>query len=97
MTTWFSKDLGDGQAALAPSKDILAAYLAHALAHGEDTGAAVFSRMDLATGMVTAYFTPEAAELARRFGAESCPKPERVGRLTLLAGSQIDWGKHFPD
>lgn len=98
MDTWYSKSLGDGMSAHAPSIDINRAYLEYVLVHGENTGAAVFSRLDLDTGIVTAYFTPEAVSLAKKFGAEPCTKPVRDKRLGLLAGSRLlDWAKHFPE
>lgn len=98
MSTWYSKNLGNGMAAHAPSIDINKAYLEYVLIHGEDTGAAVFSRIDLETGIVTAYFSPEAITLAEKFGAHPCSKPVRDKRLGLLAGSRlIDWAKHFPE
>ena len=97
MSTWYSAELGDGIAAHAPSQAINTAYLSYALIHGEDTGAAIFSRMDLKANMVTAYFSPEAATLAAQFGGTPCAKPERTGRLGLLAGSALDWARHFPE
>lgn len=97
MTQWYSKVLGGGVAARIPSQKIHLSYLSHAIAHGQESGAAVFCRMDLHDNLVTAYFTPEAANLAAQFGAAPCAKPERVGRLSLLAGSSGDWSKHFPE
>ena len=95
MAQWRSKVLGSGVDARIPSQEIHRAYLSYALRHGENSGAAVFCRMDLRANIVTAYFTPEAAVLAVQFGAEPCAKPERTGRLGLMAGSERDWVKHF--
>ena len=98
MTTWYSKDLGHAADAHSKSIDINKAFLAHVLIHGESSGAAAFSRMDLHTGNVTVYFTPQASMLASQFGATPCEKPLRDKRLGLLAGSRLlDWAKHFPD
>lgn len=97
MTQWNSKVLGGGVEARIPSQEIHLAYLSYAVAHGEETGAAVFCRMDPSANIVTAYFTPEAKLLAAQFSASPCAKPDRDGRLGLLAGSASDWDRHFPE
>jgi len=97
MTTWYSKELGDGVDALDPSSQIKAAHFATVLAHGETRGAAVFSRYDSEANVVTVYFTPQAQALAQQFGAAPCEKPHLRAGLKLLAGSPLDRALHFPD
>ena len=88
MLQWFSKDLGDGVAAFAPSSEIQKAFLPVFAAAGQPTNMAVFSLYDLEKNMVTVYFSPGAAALAEMFGATPCEKPKREGGLSLLVGDQ---------
>ena len=83
MDTWYSLALGDALTAhvvLEEIRDAFAGQPARA-------GASVFARQ--ASGPlhceVTAYFSPAAADLARRFGATPCAAPGRRG-FELLAG-----------
>lgn len=88
MTQWYSKDIGDGVAAFAPSDQIQKAFLPLFVAAGQPTNMAVFSRYDLEKNIVTVYFSPGAAALAETFGARPCEKPKKEGRLSLLVGDQ---------
>jgi hypothetical protein len=88
MTQWYSKDVGDGIAASAPSDQIQEAFLPFFTAAGQPTDMAVFSRYDLEKNMVTVYFSPGASALAKMFGATPCEKPKNEGRLSLLVGDR---------
>jgi len=88
MTQWYSKDLGDGVAAFAPTSQIQEAFLPLFAAAGQPTDMAVFSRYDLEKNIVTVYFAPGASALAKMFEASPCEKPKKEGRLSLLVGDQ---------
>ncbi|MDP2024849.1 hypothetical protein [Sulfuriferula sp.] len=88
MTQWYSKDLGDGIDANTPSHLIQEAFLPLFAAAGQPIDMAVFSRYDLEKNIVTAYFSPGAAALAKMFGAQACEKPKRENSLRLLVGDQ---------
>jgi len=88
MTQWYSKDLGDGIDANAPSGRIRETFLPLFAAAGCPIDMAVFSHYDLETNMVTAYFSPGASVLAKTFGASPCEKPKKVKGFGLLVGDQ---------
>ena len=96
MSTWYSKDLGDGVAAFGPTSKIQEAFLALAKAGSISSDIAVFSRYDLKSNIVTVYFTPSASLLASAFGATPCEKPGPEGKLGLLVGDARSWELHFP-
>jgi len=56
---------------------------------------AIFTRHDLRTNHVIAYFSPAAEFLAERFGAIPCDRPKLAG-LGLLAGHADSFAIHFP-
>lgn len=73
MSTWFSKDLGDGVAAHAPTTQIQETYSTLYIASTNfPIDMAVFSRYDLRANVVTVYFSPHASQLAHTFGATPC-------------------------
>lgn len=96
MTQWYSKDLGDGIDANAPSGQIQDAFLPLFAAAGQPTDMAVFSRYDLEKNIVTVYFSPGASALAKMFCATPCEKPKKEGRLSLLVGDQRCLKLFFP-
>lgn len=96
MTQWYSKDLGDGIDANAPSGQIQEAFLPLFAAAGQPTDMAVFSRYDLKKNVVTVYFAPGAAALAKIFDAKPCEKPKNEGRLSLLVGDQRCFELFYP-
>lgn len=96
MTTWYSKELGDGIDALAPSLEISKAYVEFIALHGDQTGAAVYARNDREQNIKTMFFTPQAEGLAKAFGATPCPTPSSQG-LILHVGSARDRTIHFGD
>lgn len=92
MNQWHCSDLGDGMQARDPSDRIQEALFAAQLANGGNTeGVAVFSRYDLKANMVTVYFTPKAAALAKQFAATPCDPPSRGNGIGLLAGDASAW------
>jgi len=58
---------------------------------GKAEDVAVFSRYDLEANMVTVYFTPKAAALAKSYAATTCAKPSRGNGLGLLVGDAGAW------
>lgn len=88
MTQWYSKNLGDGVDAIAPSNQIQQAFLPVFAAAGQPTDMAVFSRYDLQKNIVTVYFSPGASALAKMYGAIPCEKPKKENGLGLLVGDQ---------
>jgi hypothetical protein len=88
MTQWFSKELGNGVEANAPSTQIQQAFVPLFAVHGHPIDMAVFSRHDLEKNIVTAYFSPGAEDLAKVFNAKKCEKPKKEGNLSLLVGDQ---------
>lgn len=95
MTTWYSKDLGDGIEANAPSTQIQEAFIPLFAAAGNPVDMAVFSRYDRQANVVTVYFSPSAEQLAAIFGAAPCEKPKMEGRLALLVGDQRAIDFHY--
>lgn len=96
MGTWFAKAVGDGQEADGPTRELFDAFAALETASEVEPGTGVFSRYDLEVDAVTWYFSPEAAALARTFGATPCEKPAPDEALDLLVGSASSWDRHFP-
>lgn len=96
MSTWFSKELGDGVAAHAPTTQIQETYSTLYIAGANfSMDMAVFSRYDLRANMVTVYFTPSAIQLARTFGAKPCEKPSKDD-LALIVGDPRCWEILYP-
>lgn len=96
METWRCKTLGDGAAALAPSRRIQQMFPPLFTASGRPASMAVFSHYDRRANLVTAYFSPGAARLATFFDARPCAKPRGEG-IGLLVGGARCWEIHFPD
>jgi hypothetical protein len=96
---WFWKNLGDGVTACEPSADIEAAFHPLFAAAGNPADMAVFTRYESEGRLqceVIAYFSPAAAEIARKFGAQPCMRPARAG-LGSLAGDPRCWPVLFPE
>lgn len=96
MDNWYSKALGDGVAALAPSLRIQELFFPLFAAAGQPLEMAVFSRYDRRANVVTVYFSPRAAKLASLFNASPCAMPEATG-IGLLVGDQRCWDLFFPE
>lgn len=97
---WFFKEVGDGMQASAPTNALQELFLSNRMAMAKlgqqwPDGAALFSKYDLRRNVVTLYVTAEAAWIAIEQGFSVCEKPP-VADLSLLFGSQEDWGRHFP-
>jgi hypothetical protein len=98
MMTWYAKSLGDGMTYGASAAEIEEVY-GKLFAVSQSPTAAVFTRPESEDRLhceVIAYFSPAAIELAKRFDAEPCAKPNRTG-LSLLAGEAASWSELFPD
>ena len=99
MDDWFWKSLGDGLTASEPAAEIEAAFQPLFAQAGNPADMAVFTRYESEGRLqceVTAYFSPAAAGLARKVGAQPCMRPARAG-LGLLAGDARCWPVLFPD
>jgi hypothetical protein len=96
MSTWYSKNLGDGNTAFGATGQIQEAFLSLAKAQDVSPEIAVFSSHDLETNIVTVYFTPSAELLAKSFGASPSDKPEPADGFSLLVGDANSWETHFP-
>ena len=96
METWYTKTLGDGTAAFAPSFRIQELFSPMFAASGQPFDMAVFSHYDREANEVTAYFSPGASKLAALFNARPCEKPSSDG-IGLLVGNARSWGIFFPD
>ncbi len=97
MKHWYSVSLGDGMMAPVPSAEIEERFQAAFVPAGKPPEMAVFTRSESEGRLhceVIAYFSPAAAEVAKDFGAQPCPKPERTG-LGLLAGDEQAWAVLF--
>lgn len=96
MSTWYSKDLGDGVAAFGPSSKIQEAFMELSKAGEYSHDIAVFSIYDLKKNVVSVYFTPSASLLATAFDAKPCEKPTPEDGFALLVGDARSWEIHFP-
>ena len=100
MASWYSKELGDGVEAFAPTSEIQSAFLSLTLAQAGTVqysrDAAIFHRYDLESNVVTIFFTPSAHLLARTFGATPCERPVPTEDFRLVAGDDRTWEVHFP-
>ncbi|MDD3937943.1 hypothetical protein [Rhodoferax sp.] len=99
MSTWFSKQLGDGVLAFAPKEQIQAMFPPLFAAAARPVEMAVFTRHELDGRLqceVVAYFSPAAEALARQLDAQTCEKPSPT-ELDLLAGKPDCWAVLFPE
>ena len=96
MASWYSKDLGDGIQSKKPTDEIMETFYALRVAGSLSSDAAVFSRYDLGSNMVTVYFTPSAELLTRAFGAVPCEKADPQKGISLIVGEDGAWEAHFP-
>lgn len=87
MESWRALELGD-----LLSAQLTLDRLRDAIASDGGPSAAIFTRRRSGElhCEVTAYFSPGAAGIAEREGAERCPSPGRRG-LELLAGPDTSW------
>ena len=93
--SWHYKYIDDHVAAFSESGLHLAAMEALFLLPGTDD-AAIYSRLDLQTGGVHFYFTPDAKSVATTFGAIPCAMPSRSDLKSLDIGSQSLIDRLYP-
>ena len=85
--------------AAIPTAEIEEIFQASFTAAGKPPDMAVFVRSESEGRLhceVIAYFSPAAADVAKAFDAQPCPKPLRAG-LGLLAGDEGSWSALFRD
>lgn len=88
MSGWLKLNLGDPLLA-SDQQDRIAAALGSAYCATGNTEMAAFVRHESGALHcdVVVYFTPAAASVGRRVGAQACAAPDAAG-LSLLAGSE---------
>jgi hypothetical protein len=98
MSTWYSKDLGDGVEAYAPTQEIMNLFQAFFVAAKLPKDMAIFSAYPSKTNVVTVYLTPACGAVATAIGAKPCDKPRRDegSDLGLLIGHSDAWKVFFP-
>lgn len=99
MNTWFTKNLGDAMLAGEALAKLEADFLSACRKPYHPDGMAIFIRHESEGRLhceVKAYFSPDAANLAKAVDADPCAKPSRTG-LSLLVGSQAVCDALFPD
>lgn len=97
MNTWWSLALGDGMMAVAVCEELREKFAAARAHTHAPANMAIFKRHDLEHSLhcdVTAYFSPDAAQLAQTVGAVRCAAPLRAG-LELVAGDATVWNSLF--
>ena len=97
MKTWYSKSLGGGQEAFAPTGQIQEAYEVLSIATELPLDCAVFSYYKIGVDLVTVYFSPSAEQLAKAFHATPCQRPENKEGFSLINGSPRAWSLLFPE
>lgn len=93
---WVQVPLGGGVEALSKWIEINALWTAAYIAAGQPKEMAVFSHKEPGVDVITAYFSPAAASLARSMpGARACAQPG-YENLGLQVGDQRAWDIYFP-
>lgn len=96
MTTWFSIELDDNQAAKTSQK-VMDAFMPKYVGSGRPLGMAIFSSHNKEANTTTLYFAPKAASLAMQFGADSCDSNFADMELALLVGDESSIDYLFPE
>ena len=96
MTTWFSIELDDNEAAKT-SQRVMDAFMPKYIGSGRPLGMAIFSSHNADKNTTTLYFAPKAASLAMQFGADSCDSDFVDVELALLVGDESSIDYLFPD
>lgn len=96
MNSWFAKSVGDGMWAPIVCAEIEEKFQPLFESAGKPAEMAVFVRREEGSlhCEVTAYFPPEAGNVAEAFDALPCARPSREG-LELLAGDESCWSVLF--
>ncbi|HEX7374567.1 MAG TPA: hypothetical protein VF277_06305 [Steroidobacteraceae bacterium] len=91
MPDWYALELGDLLTAQVTLDEIRSAVMSGASPDARPASA-VFTRREAGDlhCRVSAYFSPAASDIARRFGAQPCTRPGRRG-LELHAGPDSSW------
>lgn len=99
MTTWYRLDLGNGADALPKTLQVQRDFTALFIASGpKPTGAMLFSRYNLERDNVELFFNPQAAHIAKQYGAQPCEKPTANNyRMALLCADTDALPTGLPD
>ena len=96
--SWFTKNLGDAMLAGEALAQIEELFLSVYRKSDSPKKIAVFIRHESEGHLhceVKAYFSPDAAMVARKLDADPCARPSRDG-LSLLVGPEDSWPALFP-
>lgn len=96
MTTWYSTEIDDSEAANTIQK-VMNAFTPKYIGSGRPLGMAVFSSHNNESKTTTVYFAPKAASLAMQFGAGSCDSNFVDVELSLLVGDESSIDYLFPE
>jgi len=96
MTTWYSLDIGDGEASVKTMKRVMDAFTPKYIGSGKPLSMAIFSSKNQ-DNTVTLYFSPKAVSLAMQFGARACESNFVNKDLSLLVGDQRSVAELFPE
>lgn len=97
VSSWYQLELGNDKDAFEPTRQIQQVFMAKFLMSPPGSGRALFSSYDSVADNLRLFFSPAAADIALRFGAEPCDKPVAPSRLGLLAGEGDALAVHFPE
>jgi hypothetical protein len=98
MENWHFLFLGDAMMAHGPSEQIREEFQPLFESSGEPSDMAIFTRTDSENRLqceIFVYFSPAAADIAKRFDAKPCERPLKKG-LDLLAGNPNSLSVLFP-
>ena len=93
MSTWYCKDVSDGDEAYGPVRDTFDILFKHAKFPRD---MAVFYIYDSAQNTAKIYLSPACRPMALAIDAAPCDQPD-PNRLNLLYGHYDAWGIVFPD
>jgi len=97
VTTWYSLEIGEGEAAKKIIKRVMDAFMPKYVGAGQPLGMAIFSNYSEASNIVTLYFSPKALSLAIQFGASPHEDAFVDLDLSLLVGDQVSVEFLFPE
>lgn len=99
MSAWFTKNLGDAMLASEALAQLEALFQATYGESGNSGKTAIFIRHESEGRLhceVRAYFSPDAAVVAKAVDADPCARPSQGG-LSLLVGAEDAWQALFPE
>jgi len=97
MTTWYSLEVGNEEAAAKTMKRVMDAFMPKYIGAGRPLSMAIFSSTNQKDNAVTLYFSPKAVSLAMQFGANACDDIFVNKDLALLVGDQKCIELLFPE